>query len=308
MRILVVGAGSTGGYFGACLARHGRDVTFLVRGERAKKLRQQGLVIHADSGTFTLQPNTLLATEITTPYDLIIITVKSFALPGAITDLRAAAGEHTLILPVLNGMQHIDTLRREFGDDKVIGGLCKIHATLNDKGEVLQMSPLHQLCYGELDGSNTSRIQQLDQLLSGCGFDNRLSSSVQSDLWEKWLLLSTLGAVTCLSRGNTRQILTSAGGETLLNSIFSEVLAVITASGYRQRPAIIAAILQTLSNPETPMTSSMYRDLQQGALIEAEPIIGDLVDRARQHAITVPLLNAVFVNLQVYLRSRQAES
>lgn len=306
MRILVVGAGSTGGYFGACLARQGRDVTFLVREKRAQQLRQQGLVVHANSGQFTLTPQLILASEITAPYDLIILTVKSFALAQAMQDIAPAVGEQTLILPILNGMKHIETLCEAFGEQKVLGGLCKIHSTLNDRGEILQMSALHQLSYGERDGSYSDRIRAVDQTLSGCGFDNKLSETIQNDMWEKWLLLSTLGAVTILSRGNTQQIIRSAGGESLLQQLYGEVLAVITASGYQQRPSTIAATLQYLSQPGTPMTSSMYRDLSQGFPVEAEQIIGDLVERATRHAIPVPLLNAVWVNLQVYQSTRHA--
>ncbi len=306
MRILVVGAGSTGGYFGACLARHGRDVTFLVREKRAAALEKHGLVVHADAGRFAIQPQLLKAGEISGPFDLILLTVKSFGLSQAIHDITPAVGEQTLILPVLNGMRHISTLAEVFGKDKVLGGLCKIHSTLNEQGEILQMSALHQLYYGEQDGSDSARVRQLDAVLSDCGFDNRLSMTIQNDMWEKWLLLSTLGAVTCLSRGNTQQVVRSAGGGVLLQSLFSEVLAVITACGYQPRPAVIAGTLQMLSNPETPLTSSMYRDLDQGFSVEADQIIGDLVDRANAHAVPVPLLNAVYVNLQVYQQTRQA--
>lgn len=306
MRILVVGAGSTGGYFGACLAKNGRDVTFLVREKRAEQLRRQGLVVHAHSGTFTLHPQTIVASEITAPFDLIILTVKSFGLTQAIRDITPAVGPNTLILPVLNGMKHIATLCETFGGEKVLGGLCKIHSTLNDQAEILQMSALHQICYGERDSSDSERIHAVDQLLSGCGFDTRLSLQIERDMWEKWLLLSTLGAVTILSRGNTQQILHSQGGDTLLQEIYREVLAVITACGYQQRPAVIAATLQQLSQPNTPLTSSMYRDLSQGLSVEADQIIGDLVERAAQHALPVPLLNAVWVNLQVYQHALQA--
>ena len=306
MRILVVGAGSTGGYFGACLARHGRDVTFLVREKRAAALKKHGLVIHAKTGSFTLSPQLLQAGDITGPFDLILLTVKSFGLDQAIRDITPAVGEQTLILPILNGMRHINTLSEAFGKDKVLGGLCKIHSTLNEQGEILQMSALHELVYGEQDGSDSTRIRQLDAVLSDCGFNNRLSMTIRNDMWEKWLLLSTLGAVTCLARGNTRQVVCSAGGVVLLQAIYSEVLAVITASGYQQRPATIASTLQMLSNPETPLTSSMYRDLVQGYPVEADQIIGDLVDRANAHAVPVPLLNAVYVNLQVYQQTQNA--
>ncbi|MGJ0190965.1 ketopantoate reductase family protein [Pantoea sp. RRHST58] len=303
MRILIVGAGATGGYFGARLAQAGRDVTFLVRERRFKQLSENGLVLRMPQGVEKLQPQLAQAGSLHGPWDLIILTVKSFGLAQAIEDIAPAVGEQTLIMPILNGMRHFDTLRDRFGD-KVIGGLVKINATLGEQGEVVRMTPLHQIYYGALDGHNDARLQRVDEALRAASVDTIFSDNIIGELWEKWLLLSTLGAVCCLARGDTQQALTAEGGEALLRTIFSEVLATITADGYQPRPAVTAKILALLSNPATPMTSSMYRDLSQGFDIEAEQVIGDLVKRAARNGVSVPLLNAVNVNLQVYLKSR----
>lgn len=303
MRILIVGAGATGGYFGARLAQAGRDVTFLVRERRFRQLSESGLVLRTPQGVEKLQPQLAQAGSLRGPYDLIILTVKSFALAQAIEDIAPAVGEQTLIMPILNGMRHFDTLRDRFGD-KVIGGLVKINATLGEQGEVVRMTSLHQIYYGALDGHNDARLQRVDEALRAASVDTIFSDNIIGELWEKWLLLSTLGAVCCLARGDTQQALSAEGGEALLRGIFSEVLATITADGYQPRPAVTAKILELLSNPATPMTSSMYRDLCQGFDIEAEQVIGDLVKRAARNGVSVPLLNAVNVNLQVYLKSR----
>ncbi|QDY42365.1 ketopantoate reductase family protein [Candidatus Pantoea soli] len=303
MRILVVGAGATGGYFGGRLAQAGRDVTFLVRERRFQQLQQTGLVLQSPSGTTAIAPQLVQAESLSGHYDLIILAVKSFALEQALQDIAPVTGAETRILPLLNGMRHIDTLRARFGD-RVIGGLCKIHATLGEHGEVQQMSPLHVLCYGALDGNNVPSLQQIDNVLRDAGFEAVFTPDILSELWEKWLLLSTLGAVCCLARGNTQQVLRSQGGEALLQGVFAEVLAVITAEGYQPRPAVTAKILATLSDERTAMTSSLYRDLMQGYAIEADQIIGDLRVRAARHALATPLLNAVYVNLQVYQQTR----
>lgn len=303
MRILIVGAGATGGYFGARLAQAGRDVTFLVRERRFNQLSENGLVLRTPQGVEKLQPQLAQAGSLRGPYDLIILTVKSFALAQAIEDIAPAVGEQTLIMPILNGMRHFDTLRDRFGD-KVIGGLVKINATLGEQGEVVRMTSLHQIYYGALDGRNDARLQRVDEALRAASVDAFFSENIIGELWEKWLLLSTLGAFCCLARGDTQQALTAEGGEALLRGLFSEVLATITADGYQPRPAVTAKILELLSNPATPMTSSMYRDLSQGFDIEAEQVIGDLVTRAARNGVSVPLLNAVNVNLQVYLKSR----
>lgn len=303
MRILIVGAGATGGYFGARLAQAGRDVTFLVRERRFKQLQENGLVLRTPQGVEKLQPQLVQAGALRGTWDLIILTVKSFGLAQAMEDIAPAVGEQTLIMPILNGMRHFDRLRERFGD-KVIGGLVKINATLGEQGEVVQMTPLHQIYYGALDGRNDARLQRVDEALRTASVDTIFSDNIIGELWEKWLLLSTLGAVCCLTRGDTRQALTAEGGEALLRGLFSEVLATITADGYQPRPAVTAKIFELLSNPATPMTSSMYRDLSQGQDIEAEQVIGDLVRRAARNGVSVPLLNAVNVNLQVYLQSR----
>lgn len=308
MRILIVGAGATGGYFGARLAQAGRDVTFLLRERRSQQLQKNGLILQTPQGRETLKPVTLLAAEISSPYDLIVLTVKGFGLQQAMEDIAPAVGPNTLILPILNGMRHIDLLRQRFGDRHVIGGLCKIHATLGPEGEIVQLSPLHQLYYGALNDDNGERLQQLDSTLRDCGFDAFLSDAIACELWEKWLLLSTLGAVTCLARGDTRQVVASGGGQAMLTGLFNEVLSTLIAEGYQHRQAQTDGILTWLSNPDTPLTSSMYRDLMQGYDIEADQIIGDLVQRAQRHQLATPLLNAVWVNLQVYLLQRQASS
>lgn len=304
MQILVVGAGATGGYFGARLAQAGRDVTFLVREKRKQQLTQNGLQVKSPYGDITLTPKLALASELNHPFDLIILTVKSFGLAQAMEDIAPAVGPQTLIMPVLNGMRHIDILREKFGAQHVIGGLCKIHATLGEHGEIIQMSRQHKIFYGDLQGDNGEPLHRIDAAFRDCGVENALTDNIISDMWEKWLLLSTLGAVTCLSRGNTQQVLRAPGGEALLTGIFNEVLAVITACGYQPRQSQIDGTFAFLANPDTPMTSSMYRDLSQGFAIEADQIIGDLVARGRQKNIPVPLLNAVWVNLNVYLQQR----
>ncbi|WP_343462903.1 ketopantoate reductase family protein [Pantoea sp.] len=303
MRILMVGAGATGGYFGARLAQAGRDVTFLVREGRWQQLREHGLILQTPEGRDLITPQLIKAEQLAEPYDAIILTVKSFGLAQALDDITPAVGAQTLIVPILNGMRHIDTLRARFGD-RVIGGLCKINATLGERGEVVQMTPLHKLYYGALDGQNNARLQQLDATLKGAGFDTVFTEDILSELWEKWLLLSTLGAVCCLGRGNTQQVLRSQGGEALLHGIFTEVLAVIAAEGYQERPANTANIYQMLNNPQVAMTSSMFRDLTQGYAIEADQVIGDLLARGARNSVNTPLLNAVYVNLQVYQQQR----
>ena len=205
MRLLVVGAGSTGGYFGGRLAHAGRDVTFLVRPARAAQLRQDGLRIASPHGDFTVQPQVVTADAIKQPYDAVLLTVKGFQLDGALNDIAPAIGPDTMILPVLNGMRHMDLLAERFSPHNLVGCALKVATVLEDDGRIVQLTPLQDLAYGELDGSMTERIQALDAFMQGAEIGVRLSPLIEREMWEKWLLLASLGHLhaSCAGRSAT---------------------------------------------------------------------------------------------------------
>ena len=215
MRILIVGAGAVGGYFGSRLAQAGRDVTFLVRSARAKQLRRDGLRIISPHGDAVLSPKLVSAEEIDMPYDLVFVSVKAYALEAAMNDFSAAVGPQTMILPVLNGMRHIDLLTKRFGEHAVIGGVCLVAAEIDSQGRIVQLADVQQLVYGERNGESTPRLKTLDATLQGAGFDARLSTDIMQEMWEKWIQLATLGAITCLMRGTIGEIVAAPGGAEL---------------------------------------------------------------------------------------------
>ena len=305
MRILVVGAGATGGYFGARLAQAGQDVTFLLREKRALAVQRDGLTVHSPHGDFHFQPSVLQASQLTGPYDLILLTVKSFGLEAAIKDIAPVVGEDTMILPVLNGMKHIATLSQRFGEHALLGGLCKINATLDADGHIHQMTPMHQIYYGELSGEKTARIQRVDQAFKEAGFEAFLSETIMTDLWEKWLLLCSFGAITCTMHGNIGQVASAPGGTEFATGIVNEALTTMKAFGYAERAAAVAKVKEAVTDKHSEQTSSMYRDMTQGNPVEADQIVGDLVERAIRVGINVPLLQAAYTHLCVYQKNRQ---
>ena len=156
MRILVVGAGAVGGYFGGRLLEAGRDVTFLVRPRRAAELAKHGLTIRSPVGDFHRpSPPTVLQEDLAEPFDLILLSCKAFDLEGAITSFAKAVGPATAILPLLNGMRHIDRLTERFGPERVLGGQCAISVTLGPDGDIVHFNDWHALSFGELDGSRS---------------------------------------------------------------------------------------------------------------------------------------------------------
>jgi 2-dehydropantoate 2-reductase len=300
LRILVVGAGATGGYFGARLAQAGRDVSFLVRPQRAAQLRAHGLEVISPLGNVSLRPR-IVSADIDGHYDAILLTVKAFGLDTALNDIAPAVGPCTMILPVLNGMRHLDVIAARFGTPVVLGCVCMIVSSLDDAGRVVQMTPLHKLAYGELAGLSTPRIEALDRVMQGAGFDARLSISIQREMWEKWVLLAALGGITCLMRGNIGAVASAPYGREFAAAFLQEVTRVVVASGQHPGTEFLKTALATVTNAESTLTSSMYRDLVAGRPVEADQILGDLLTRATRLGIEAPLIAAAYTHLSVYM-------
>jgi 2-dehydropantoate 2-reductase len=300
LRILIVGAGAVGGYFGGRLAQAGRDVTFLVRPSRAKQLSQDGLRIISPHGDAVLYPKLISADKIDAPYDIIFLSVKAYALEAAMNDFAAAVGPETIIFPVLNGMRHIDILTKRFGEHAVIGGVCLVAAEIDHQGRIVQLADFQRLVYGERNGESTPRLKALDATLQGAGFDARLSPEIMQAMWEKWVQLASLGAITCLMRGTIGEIVAAPGGAELAIDVLNESVAVATACGHKPSEKVLSRHAAAMTAPGSSLTSSMYRDLRKGAPVEADQILGDFIERGSAHGVATPLLKAAFANLRVY--------
>jgi 2-dehydropantoate 2-reductase len=196
MRILIIGAGATGGYFGGRLLESGQDVTFLVRAGRAAQLSKHGLVIRSSMGDAVLPaPVTVQAGDVGGPYDLILLSCKAYHLPQVMEDMAPAVGPHTAILPVLNGMRHLDLLDACFGAERVLGGQCVIAATLDAEGVVRHLNQSHGLTFGERNGSRSDRVERIAKAMSQARFDSRLSTTILQDMWDKWVFLASLAGI-----------------------------------------------------------------------------------------------------------------
>src|SRR6266853_1025843 len=300
MRILIVGAGAVGGYFGGRLAQAGPDVTFLVRPSRAKQLSRDGLRIISPHGDVVLTPKLMTADKIDMPYDLVFLSVKAYSLEAAMNDFAAAVGPETMIFPALNGMRHIDLLTKRFGEHAVIGGVCFVAAEIDGQGRIVQLADFQYLLYGERNGETTPRLKTLDATLQGAGFDARLSTDIMQAMWEKWVQLASLGAITCLMRGTIGEIVNAPGGADLALKVLDESAAVATACGHKPSEALLSRHGAAMTAPGSQLTSSMYRDLRKGAPVEADHILCDFIERGDAHGVASPLLKAAFVNLRVY--------
>jgi 2-dehydropantoate 2-reductase len=299
-RILVVGAGATGGYFGGRLAEAGRDVTFLVRARRAEQLRRDGLVIASPHGDLKLTPQLVTGAELDASYDLVLFTVKAYGLDQAIADITPAIGPETMILPMLNGMRHLDMLTARFGEQRVLGGVCLVATALGEDGTIRQLNDLQHITYGDRHQPDSARMHAVDEAVRGAGFPTRLSRDVVGDMWRKWVFLASIGAITCLMRGTIGQVVSAPGGRAFAQGVVAECAAVSAAAGHPLPAAELDRTRSVATDATSPINSSMSRDLGQGYPVEADHIIGDLVDRAHALGVEVPLLELVYTHLAVY--------
>ena len=303
MRILVVGAGAIGGYFGGRLLEAGRDVTFLVRPGRAAELAATGLVIKSANGNFTRpSPPTVLAADLDRPFDLILLSCKAYSLDEAIVSFAPAVGPDTAILPLLNGMRHLDVLDQRFGPAHVLGGQCLIAATLDAEHRVVHLNQNHELVFGERDGALSDRVRAIAAAMDGAGFEPRASRQILLEMWEKWVFLAAFAGCTCLLRAALGDIAAAPGGTEIVLGLLDECRAIASTNGFAPREEFIERSRGMLTAAGSPLTASMLRDIENHNPIEADHIVGDLIRRG-ERSRTLPaggLLRLAYTHLKAY--------
>lgn len=279
MRFLVVGAGATGGYFGGRLLEAGRDVTFLVRPGRAAQLAASGLTIMSPAGDVSLPPPpTVLASDLRSPFDVVLLSCKAYDLNTAIESVAPAVGPATAVVPLLNGMRHLDTLDTRFGPDRVLGGSCFISARLDDAGRVVHVNEIHRLVFGARPGGRSPKVDAIAAAMAGAKFESAASKQIVLEMWEKWVFLASLAGITCLTRGAVGDVV-AAGGADLAEALLEECRSVAVAAGYTPREESLKAALGRLTDAGSPVTASMLGDVERRGRTEADHILGDLLRR-----------------------------
>ncbi len=305
MRILVVGAGAIGGYFGGRMLQSGADITFLVRPRRAAELASAGLVIKSPHGDVTLTaPPTVQADKFDKTFDLVLLSCKAFDLEDAIASFAPAVGPKTAILPLLNGMRHLDVLDKKFGPERVLGGLCTIAATLNERREVVQLAPMQTIGLGERNGKISERARAVADVMTKAKLDAAASGQIVHDMWEKWVFLASLAASTCTMRATLGQILAAPAGKDFILGILDECSAVAKANGHAPTGPFADRSRGILTTEGSQLTASMFRDIKAGARVEADHVIGDLIARGEAAKVPVPKLRIAYTHLKAYENQR----
>jgi 2-dehydropantoate 2-reductase len=306
LRVLVVGAGAIGGYFGARLLERGRDVTFLVRPRRAAQLATGGLEVSSRFGDVHVsRPSTVTAHSLRGRYDLIVLGCKAYDLDGVIEAIGPVVGPATTVLPLLNGMRHLDELDRRFGPDRVLGGLCVISAVLDAEGRILHLNDLHTLVFGERNGRMTERIAAIARLFEGATADVRASATVVGDMWEKWVFIASMAGINCLLRGSVGEVV-GVGAAPLAERLLAECASISASEGYPPGEAALERSRAMLTMAGSPLTASMLRDIERGAPTEGGHIIGDLLRRGADRSVPTPLLEIADAHVRVYEHRRAA--
>jgi 2-dehydropantoate 2-reductase len=304
-----VGAGAIGGYFGGRLLEAGRDVTFLVRPARAARLAEQGLAIKSPFGDAVVPaPPTVQAGAIAGPFDLILVSCKAYDLEQAIDDFTPAVGRDTAVVPLLNGMKHLDLLDRRLGAGRVLGGQCLISTRFDGDGRIVHASDIHRLSFGERDGGRSPRVDAFAAVMAGARFEAHASDTILLDMWEKWVFLASLAGLTCLMRASVGDVV-AAGGADLAVALLEECRSVAAGAGWPPRPAFLEMAAARLTNPRSTVLASMLGDVERAGRTEADHVLGDLLRRrgeapGRDHS----LLRVAYTAVKSYEARRDREA
>jgi 2-dehydropantoate 2-reductase len=306
MRILVLGAGGTGGYFGGRLAEAGADVTFLVRPRRREQLERDGLRISGPLGDVRLDVATVSQEELRPEYDLVLLTCKAYDLDSAMDAIAPAMTGQCAVLPLLNGMSHFDVLNERFGSDAVMWGTCVVNAELLDDGVIEQTSTLQRIIFGERNREKTPRAKAFADALSLTQLDWELADDIERNLWEKMSQLSAMAALTCLFRASIGDIIAAPGGPEAIDRTIRANIEIITREGFPPRPEAVAFVMGQLTKPGNPMTASLMRDMEAGKRVEGDHILGTMLDKAHEHGVDDTMLSLAYTHVKAY-EARRAD-
>jgi 2-dehydropantoate 2-reductase len=306
MNFLVLGAGAIGGYFGGRLVESGADVTFLVRPARRAQLERDGLRIESELGNMSRPVRTALADSLAPDYDVVLLTCKAYDLQSSIDAIAPAVGPQTAIIPLLNGLAHFTVLDAHFGGSRVMGGTCMIDATLGRDGVVRHGGTLQRLVFGERDGRRSPRAEAVAAVVAGTTVEWSLSDDIEQIMWEKLVFLAAMASMTCLFRANVREIISAPGGREAMERALAANAEIAAREGHPPSASGLDFARTRLTDPAGTWSASMLRDMESGGRVEADHVVGWMLDRARRHSVDDTLLSLAFTHLKAFEARRDA--
>lgn len=308
MRVACLGAGGIGGYFGGRLVEaKAADVTFIIRPGRKSQLDKDGLRVASVHGDFAVRVDARLSEQIRDPADYVLLTCKAYDLDSAIETIRPAVGPETAIVPMLNGISHIDRLNAAFGKDRVLGGIAAIGITLQPDGLVKHLNDWHTITFGEQDGSMSPRVMALKAAFDLTKAKAVAVPDVIQKMWEKVVMLSTLASMTSLMRANIGEIARTADGQGLVLALLEQNARIAAAEGYPMPDSFMEHWQRSLTDPASIMAASMLRDIERKGPVEADHIVGFMLEKAHAHGLDDTLHRVCFTHLKAYEQRRAAD-
>ncbi|MSR06845.1 MAG: ketopantoate reductase family protein [Gemmatimonadetes bacterium] len=306
MKILVLGAGAIGGYFGGRLAEAGVDVTFLVRPKRNEQLARDGLKVESKLGNLKLPVKTVLAEDVKPGYDLVLFTCKAYDLDSAMDAIAPAMTGGAALVPMLNGMSHYEQLDARFGRKNILGGTCFIDSSLQKDGVIRHGEKLQRMVFGERDPSQAASAKAFGEALAKTKLEWERSDVIEQVLWEKLMFLAALASVTCLFRGNVREIMAAPRGRDVMERAIKSNMEIAKREGFPPRAPAVEFAFTRGTDADGPWMSSMLRDMEAGAPVEADHIIGWMLEKARKNRVDDGILSMAYTHLKTYEARRKA--
>jgi 2-dehydropantoate 2-reductase len=302
MKIAIVGTGGVGGYFGGLLAKAGSDVTFLARGDHLRAIREHGLQVRSVHGDFHIHPARAEQDPAEVgPVDYVVVAVKTYHLEAAAKTLAPLVGASTTVVPLLNGVEAGEILKRHLPSQAVVGGLCALVTYIEAPGVIRQESQQRRLVVGEWQGGPSERLSWLVDAWKAHGVDAALSPDIEAALWTKFLFIASMGGITALARATIGAVRSDEETRTLLRLAFREVEAVARARGVRLAVDVVQTTMDFVDGLEHTATTSMQRDVVAGRPFELEAFSGKVVKLGREAPLPTPIHAAMYALLRPQL-------
>lgn len=304
MKFLILGAGALGGYYGGLLLKGGANVTFLARPKTAARLKKNGLKMRLENENFQTPVKVITADKTDTKYDVIILTCKSYDLQEAIEVITPALGTQSAVLPILNGINHIDILQDRFGPNRLLGGVTQFLVNQADDGTILPTSHGsggQKTYFGEIVGGTSERSRAILNVMRKTMPDVELSEEILKELWNKFSGAASSFAVASLLQVRAGKVAATSAGQNVVSTIFDECAAICEAEGYPP-PAFLRKVLvhDLWGKQNSDYGPSLLADIENMRPTEGVDIVGDLVSRGKKHKVHTPLLEAALCRLQLY--------
>ena len=302
MNIVVIGAGALGVYFGGRLLEVGQNVSFFVREKRGEQLKNEGLKISSPEGDFESRDVSIYTSpEQISNADLIILSVKGYHLDSVIPQIQTIV-EHTgaFVLPLLNGIEHIERLQQAVGEDKVMGGLATIVATLNKEGHVEHTNPASTLKYGALHSEQTQICNQLEEIQQQLISNFIREENILKHLWIKYAFITALSGITSAMQLPSGYIANTPATLEIAKKVINEMSMLAGKEGIHLSNEEVEGIVNMLLGFKKEATSSMHQDLRKGLPIELQHLQGGALRLAAKHGVAIPVIETLYGILKPY--------